>query len=406
MKRFPIIAIATIAFAGLFSAQAADLQHLVPPSNPVPPEFFGMHIHHAGDTTPWPAVPIPAWRLWDAHVTWPDIEPKRGVWRFSLLDRYLSLGAAHDTSLLLPLGLSPKWASARPTEKAVFQAGSAAEPANMQDWRTYVTAVVRHCKGRVSAYEIWNEPNNKGFWTGDTDQMIALTREASAIIHSVDSQALVVSPAATMPTGVAWLTQFLARGGGKYVDVVGFHFYVAPLDPEAMVPLVREVRRAIAEAGVHDKPLWDTETGWQAPRPFPSDTLAAAYVARAFILAWAAGVQRFYWYAWDNHGWVSLQLTEPGNRMLAPAGHAFEGIQQWLSGAELKACDRIANGAWTCETVRSGSPGWILWSETAHATISIPPEWHAHTVVPLLGKVQAVEGPEIQLGPVPILVRE
>ena len=43
--------------------------------------------------------------------------------------------------------------------------------------------------------------------------------------------------------------------------------------------------------GVEDKPIWDTELGWAEPKPFPSDEMAAAYVARSFILSWAAGIQ-------------------------------------------------------------------------------------------------------------------
>ena len=80
---------------------------------PVPASFFGMHIHHAGGATPWPEVPFAEWRLWDAGVAWPSIEPRRGQWQFAELDRYVDLAQHAGVGLLLPLGLSPGWASAR-----------------------------------------------------------------------------------------------------------------------------------------------------------------------------------------------------------------------------------------------------------------------------------------------------
>jgi Glycosyl hydrolase catalytic core len=277
----------------------------------------------------------------------------------------------------------------------------------MQDWRAYVTAVVTHCKGRVAAYEIWNEPNNKGFWTGTTQAMVSLTREASTIIHRIDPQALVVSPAATdKASGVSWLSQFLADGGAQYVDVIGFHFYVAPQPPEAMLPVIQDVRNSMKQAGIGDKPIWNTETGWQAPKPFPSDQLAAAWVARAFILSWAAGVSAFYWYAWDNHGWVTLLTTQPDNRTLAGGGLAYQAVQRWLVGAEMKSCDRAPSGVWTCATSRSGSPAWIVWNESETASFTIPPSWHARSWMSLLGERQPLPGSRIEVGQMPVLVSE
>ena len=206
MSTFRARLVYLLAMIALLAARADGKFQLVPSSQRIPANFFGMHIHHATGVTPWPSVPIGDWRLWDALVAWPQIEPKKGQWSFALLDRYVSLAEEHKTELLLPLGLSPQWASKRPLESSVYQPGNAAEPADNADWQNYVTAVVTRYKGRIQAYEIWNEPNNKGFWTGDTQQMVTLTQEASEIIHKIDPAAYVVSPAATTSSGIPWLT--------------------------------------------------------------------------------------------------------------------------------------------------------------------------------------------------------
>ena len=252
----------------------------------------------------------------------------------------------------------------------------AAEPSDNNAWRDYVTRVAMHCQGRVHTYEIWNEPNYKPFYTGDVDTMVNLTREAYQIIYRIDPDARVVSPSATTNTGVDWLNDFLSHGGGQYVDVVGYHFYDAPQPPEAMVPLIEKVHAIMSQHGAGDKPLWNTESGWPAPKPFPSDDLAAAYIARAYILR-AAGVQRFYWYAWDNHTWAALQTTAADNETLTPAGRAYGIIQQWLVGAQMGDCSEDSHQTWTCSLTRKDVPEWIVWNVNGETLFSIPGDWHA-----------------------------
>ena len=157
--------------------------------------------------------------------------------------------------------------------------------------------------------------------------------------------------------GVDWLSQFLQMGGGQYVDVIGYHFYVAPQPPEAMIPLIERVKQVTAENGVGDKPLWNTECAWPSPRPFPSEDLAAGYLARAYILNWAAGVQRFYWYAWDNHIFDVTQTTRQDNQTLTPAGRAYGIIQKWLVGARVDTCSEASDQTWTCQLTRNSAPG-------------------------------------------------
>jgi len=401
---FTRLALLTLLLAFPLLVCADGTIHLAPPQQPVPATLFGMHFHHVGGVTPWPSVPIAEWRLWDTHVAWPDLEPKKGQWHLETLDAYLTLAAQHHAAVLLPLGLSPQWASARPMEHSVYQPGFAAEPRDIDDWRNYVTVVARHCKGRVQAYEIWNEPNSKEFWTGSVSQMVALTRAASTIIRSIDPQAIIVSPSATTSAGVPWLSQFLQMGGGQYVDVIGYHFYVGPQPPEAMIPLIQSVKQTMRENGAGDKPLWNTEFSWPAPKPFPSEDLAAAYLARAYILNWAAGVQRAYWYAWDNHTFVATQTTRADNQTLTPAGQAYGIIQKWLVGARMDGCNEESDHTWTCQLIRGGARSWIVWNTEGTTAFSIPASWRAESMTPLLGQAHAVRGSSAEVGQVPELL--
>jgi hypothetical protein len=387
-------------------AFGSDSVQLVPRTQPIPASLFGMHIHRIGSGTPWPVVPMAGWRLWDAHVTWLDLEPRKGQWRFDTLDKYLSAAEGHHAEVLLVLGLSPRWASARPDEQSVYGPGAAAEPNDLEDWRAYVTAVVNHCGARVRAYEIWNEPNLKPFWSGSTDRLVILTREASQIIRSINPEAIIVSPSATAGYGTKWLAEFLSKGGGQYVDVIGYHFYVNPEPPEAMLPIIQQIRQIMTANGADTKPLWDTEIGWSKPKPFLSEELAAAYLARSYILNWAAGVQRLYWYAWDNHTWVALQTVEDDNQTLKPAGQAYGVIQKWLIGSRMDWCNQDTDHTWKCQLNRNGSPQWIIWNPDETKPFAIPTSWHVNYITALLGQPLLFSGSTVETGPTPSILSQ
>ena len=108
-----------VAF-GFALSTLASAENLVAPSRPIPLDYFGLHIHRADTTTSWPITRFGSWRLWDAKVAWPYLEPERGHWDFRRLDRIVATAELNHVEVLLPLGLSPKWASARPQERSAY----------------------------------------------------------------------------------------------------------------------------------------------------------------------------------------------------------------------------------------------------------------------------------------------
>ena len=375
--------------------------HLSAGSAAVPKVYFGMHIHRAGTTTAWPPVPFGSWRLWDARVVWPNLEPERDVWDFTSLDKLISLAEQHGVRVVVPLGLSPQWASARPNEPSIYGPGCGAEPLHLDDWDEYVRTVAMRYRGRVDAYEIWNEPNYSLFYTGSVDEMVELTRHADQIIKTVDPTALVVSPSATHGTsGVEWLESLLHRGGGNYVDVIGFHFYSAT--PEDMARLMVTVRGVMAVEGVGRKQLWDTEATWSKPKPFPSPQLGAAYLARSYILSWAAGVQRVMWYAWDNHGFASIQLTNEQQNMITPAGQAYGSVISWLQGNRITACDSTLEETWTCTLAVRNRTCWIVWNAQSDTVFRVPRPWGVTSSTVLNQRpTQVAPGQDLHLTQIP-----
>lgn len=401
-----LIAAAMIALLALWSpSRAAQVSNLHPPDTPIPRTLFGLHIlhHFVPPYTPWPAVPFGSLRLWDTYTAWPNLEPAKGKWNFEGLTEYVSLAERHDVSVLLTLGLTPRWASNRPEERSYYGPGEAAKPKSTAQWQNYVYAVATHFKGSVHDYEVWNEPNSKGFYSGSVAEMVQLASAAYTAVKQADPTDIVVSPAAAGAGSLGWFDQYLKAGGAKYADAIGYHFYVNPAPPEEMVTLIRQVEQIMHNDGAGNKPLWDTETGWaiqnrqSVVEPAPghgfnsvvlSEDAAAAYVARAYILSWASGVSRLYWYAWDN--WNMGLVDRDGKTLKAPA-IAYGQVENWLVGATMTSCGSDAAGTWTCTITRPGGyRGWIMWNPTATRKLikfRIPVSWHVTRVRDLLGHV-------------------
>jgi hypothetical protein len=73
---------------------------------------------------------------------------------------------------------------------------------------------------------------------------------------------------------------------------------------------------------------------------------AAAFLARSYIVTWAAGVQRFYWYAWDNWS-LAIVTYKEAERQVTPVGNAYNVIQRWLVGATMVSCAESPDHTWT-----------------------------------------------------------
>lgn len=340
------------------------------PSAAVPSVYFGMHVHNLLESTPWPSVPLGAIRLWDTGTTWKELEPQKNDWRFDELDRLVNLATDHHARVLLCFGKTPDWASSVHAAHADDQSVETAPPANMEDWRHFVEKLASRFKGRIEAYEVWNEPNWPNFYTGDVQTMVEMTRIASETIHAIDPTALVVSPSASGLDGLPWLESFLEQGGGRYVDVIGYHFYVTPDAPEVIPSWATEVRSRMGRNHV-SLPIWNTETGWSKPKTFSSTDEASAYVARSLLLAWAAGISRFYWYAWDDHDWCTLLLTsddELGNINAI----AYENVEGWMAGRRITACESDIYGTRTCRVTGGEGDMYIFWNPDQRRSYILP----------------------------------
>jgi hypothetical protein len=379
-----------------------------------PAGYVGLHIHRADQGTRWPNVAFGSWRLWDALVAWPQLEPSKGQWDFSRLDRYVAMARLTRVDLLLPLGLTPRWASTRPNEKSNYSLGNAAEPVNIEDWRNYVRTVGKRYQGRIRQFEIWNEVNDPGFYSGDAETLARLTCEASRILKEIDPANILVSPS-VVGTGrsLEWHRNLLSHGAGQCIDALAQHFYVYNAAPEAVIDEIRRVRAMMHQSGVGHLPLWNTEAGWWientdgTPEPGADKRWkrvaaadSAAVVARALILGHSEGLSRYFLYAWDSR---TMGFVEPATQAPKPAARAISGVSRWLANAKMGRC-RPANAVWTCPVAAtSGRQGWIVWTTGSQMQWRPPQRGQGWQVSDLAGDVVLVED-ALMISGEPVLV--
>jgi hypothetical protein len=407
LRIFAASALVAAIFLSRYITMASSDLSLIPKSMPIPASYFSLNLmFHPSLNTPWPATPFYGWRAW--HALWYDLEPQKGQWQFDHLDKLVSQAQQHNSEMMLIMSYSPPWASSKPSQQADWKPGTAGPVQDVNDWRDYVRTVGTRYKGKIHVYEMWNEPDRPKAWAGDVDGMVQTVREASKILKGIDPSNIIVSPSATTPNGNAWLNDFLNKGGAQYVDVIGYHFYTGRVGamppPESMVPLIQNVKNIMTQHGIGDKPLWDTEAGWLGPTKLPDDQ-QAAYVARSYIVNWAAGADRFYWFQWDIHQGSSIEMVRSDNLTLTPAGKAFITIQAWMNGAVMHRCLTSENHDWVCEFDQHGAWKYIVWNPDSERDFKLAKNWRVSKVTQLDGSTSGINGDSIHIGIRPVLIQ-
>ena len=373
----------------------------------IPSSYFGMTLHNYNTTTPWPTVPIASLRTWDTAANWSDINPAPKVYLWSNLDALIDLAQRHRVDLVFTLGRTPRWASASPDAQAPNGPGQCAPPAKIEYWDEFLRAVTSHVGGKIKFWETWNEPQSPDskFYCGDVSSLVELQQRAFEIIKTMDPGAMVLTPSPVGGYGPAWMARFLAGGGGKYADIMNFHGYLAPgADAELIVGTIAKFKQIFAEHGQANKPVWDTEAGWGENEWLSDPDLQAAFLAKFYLLHWSHGVERFYWYAYDNNKWGTLWDSANG---LREAGVAYREVHQWLQGATMTEPCTVDKAVWTCKLVReNGYRAIVLWSSAKTPTIlsrtSVPNEFRQYR--DLEGNLQTIPTDGLSISNKPILV--
>jgi hypothetical protein len=404
-----------------------------PPAPTIPRTLFGLDMNFFVTTKqPWPSIPFGSLRLWDSATGWAQLNPRKGEYDWSQLDKWLSNVAQHDNKIedvLFTFGRVPQYASSRPNDQSCgYGPGQCAPPSDVDEngggtdqyWKDFVTAIATHSKNsrgaHIKYWEIWNEPYGPKMWTGTIPQLLRMARDARSIIKSIDPDAQMVGPCLgiNVPRGHKWLQwydEYLSGGGGDLADIVAFHGYVhfggRQPGAQALIDYYKQFHDIIAKHGLASKPIWDTEASWGETHQmhFEDEDEQAAFTAQFYLLHWSLGVERLYWYAYNGSEigafWLVDHPGDPSHGHLTKAGKAFVQVQEWLVGAGMPEPCKQDGSTWVCNLTKDGHPAEIVWNSGGEK--SYTPKVAAKAVHDIDGGTNGVSG-AVRIGPKPVLL--
>lgn len=240
-------------------------------------------------------------RLWDCGVRWCDIEKIKGVFDWSLLDKWVALAQLNKKDILYTFGGVPTWAT------NIYQ-----------DFTPFIIALVNRYKKQISFYELWNEPNLKQFWPSDANNLMIVGRATYAIIKGIDSTAIVIGPAGSGGTAVNdFIKGLYASTTLVPWDVFNYHAYLGDLDQTGINGLL-SLLVSIRNVNTKHLPIWFTEGSWGNVLDVTlTPEQKMVFMTMQHMLMADAGIERYYWYAYDSQkGFGNLKGLESTYNML------------------------------------------------------------------------------------------
>jgi len=203
---------------------------------------------------------------------WQDAEPTRAALSPGFLGGYQSglapLAAAGVKVDLVVTG-APAWANGG--------AGGSTPPTDPNDMATFMGRLASALKGKVAAYEIWNEPDNQEFWNAPIDpaRYTALIKAVYPAIKTADPSAVVLAGPFS-GNDYNFLQGMYQAGAKGSFDGVAVHTDNACLNSGPGIYYrdgtrigrysflgYREVHNTIVQNG-DNVPIWMTELGWSS----------------------------------------------------------------------------------------------------------------------------------------------
>ncbi|OGV74241.1 MAG: hypothetical protein A3K19_14185 [Lentisphaerae bacterium RIFOXYB12_FULL_65_16] len=304
--------------------------------------IFGVNHHEfVSSFEPMAAAGIEWSRHW---FCWQWIEPKKGEWRWNWHDERM---AAAKESGLKTIGVlggigQPAWSSPdHVPEKSATTPGC---PKDMADWEEYVRQVATRYRGKIQAWESWNEISYKadpGLDGWSVEKYVDLHRRTYRILKDIDPTNKVLVSADSL----AFVDRCLKAGLDKDYDGVVVHPYRPGNNPEAhcgnalagkpadIQVMFQDCRAWLSSRPRPDAEIWATEIGWALTGndwPTVSEEEHGQYLARTYLLTHGAGCVANL--CWHDFSLGMFGLCD-GKGFPRPAMLSYAALTSRLTGA-------------------------------------------------------------------------
>lgn len=302
---------------------------------------------------------------------WDDIEPRRDEWNFSRFDKMVDDNKKAGRKIIALLLYDTPWIHKDNKTKKYIP------PDKLHYYLNYVEKIVQRYKGKVDAWEIWNEPNMPVFWRGPQKHYLELSKAAVKKIKEVDPKAFIVA-------GVFWrspaslIRKMAEYGAFENVDALSVHPYA--INPEGALAVYEQFEALIRKLGFRGA-IWVTEIGYPVAGFYPSrvrEDKQGAYIIKTMTMLAAHGAHVIIWYqltddyrkadaprSLDSEHFFGLTYSDyekrAGAESFALIAHALAG-SVWTASWQGK--DALPKGAHAyCFTKPDGSRFLVYWDK-------------------------------------------
>lgn len=283
---------------------------------------------------------------------WAKTEQKKGKYEFDWLD-------AHVDGLI-ELGVHP-WMClcyGNPVYSdhgADLDANLFPDGTIMDAWIKYVKAVAKRYKGKVTMYEVWNEPDHRKALDSYDLYANLFVRTAKAI-REIDPEVKICALASTSPSReyiMQAVRGIAERGGTEYMDYISYHAYW-PV-PEATIYYINKLKRELSAIAPNTR-LLQGETGCPAILEYGhalngfewDEYRQAKWDLRSMFVHWGMGNPYSVFTMTDlNYGWMiqSFGLIRCNLRgepvYLRPKFHAVQNVTSLITG-DIRPTDAVS----------------------------------------------------------------
>lgn len=284
------------------------------------------------------------------QFNWDVIEPTdNDAFNFDTYDAVIDAYDAQEIEVLGLLTYSSSWASDNPGA-----ADYEFYPPDLDSWSNYVETVTEHYAGRITYWEIWNEPNHDSFWKGSEADYADLLNSAVTAAQAGNSDARIVFGGLS-GADYTFLEDVLPLlNDVDDIDVMAIHPYSDDAPEKTLTTDLYNIKAVLNRFDMAQTPIWLTEIGWETGITGVANRRQAEYLTRAYVQALSIpDVEKVFWYsladAGAGYGLVDDDLV-PKEAASAFAFVAEELANQWFK-------DQIIPGAVIMDNFVT-SQGW------------------------------------------------
>lgn len=187
---------------------------------------------------------------------WSEIEPAQGEFNFAKYDQLVELLNKNGLNVLGILHYNTEWA-------AVCNQWNCA-PKDTALFVNYARETIGRYKGKVSYWEVWNEPDSATYWVPQDGlkTYCKLLKEVYIAAKKINPDCKILNGG--LANGLSSVNRLYDSGAKGYFDILNIHFFESPLHKDAIKAVLAYPKLAykvMVRNGDADKKIWITEIG-------------------------------------------------------------------------------------------------------------------------------------------------